>query len=465
MRHFVLISAGCAALLTGCGDKSAMPDNVAPAVAAIDIDGVNGADIAMRFEAVSRKTSDADAQSALQQLSLWDESDTVSWDMREGKSGDYVFTNLTLDMQDNSPPLTSGRVELIGLHLENGRAAAESLSIDDLKVEDEDAILTIANVLLADVDFGDFETLMQGSELDEATHLPNAGATAFTGFRLAVAHSPISESFENDFAVVAPNETTPKNEQEDVSADNGPNIAPSAQESIIATIESGAWADASSVEARDGFFDMDGLSVSFTDHGQDNRLTLDTAYAHGIIALQPIMEAAQARARGETLPDNLTLFPKEIMLQPIQGFGLTGFKLDSPEIEMALDAVTFSSEKRGNRLEGESRIKGFVITPGKDDDPSEDSFTNAMAELGYDALRFSGDAESRLDLKNDRLSSESSLVMQDGFELNLDVDYKGAVAMAELYSDMFNQLIRSDDNVEALATRFGMAQMGLTPAF
>jgi len=81
------------------------------------------------------RTVEADeAQIALEKIGLWEPSDTVSWDARNGKNGNYTFTNFSSTKNNDTAQVAN--LEISGLRLIDGdkvyydAVSATKLSID-----------------------------------------------------------------------------------------------------------------------------------------------------------------------------------------------------------------------------------------------------------------------------------------------------------------------------------------------
>lgn len=127
-------------IAAGCKSKKEGPDAVADAV--VSISQKSFGDIDNLLDVPKRKVSDAQAQTALKAMGIWEQSDWLTWDARSDNKGNYSYKNLVIK-NENGEDITAGKLEITGLHMVDDVPVADVLTFTDLKLEDDDFAMSI----------------------------------------------------------------------------------------------------------------------------------------------------------------------------------------------------------------------------------------------------------------------------------------------------------------------------------
>lgn len=130
-------------------DKGPSAENSTPG-AALGLKAPSDKVFAKHFDVPSRKVSDAEAQQALGELNLLEESgDALSWAKSSGKNGNYSYTDLMA--KDDDGQLTIAKAELVGVHMDGETATFDRADFSGIKIYDqaEDVTVTMETLSVA----------------------------------------------------------------------------------------------------------------------------------------------------------------------------------------------------------------------------------------------------------------------------------------------------------------------------
>lgn len=127
-------------IAAGCKSKKEGPDAIADAV--VSVSQKSFGDIDNVLKAPKRKVSDAQAETVLKSMGIWEQSDWLTWDARSGDQGNYSFKNVVIKSGEGED-ITAGKLELSGLHMVGDVPVADVLTFTDLKMTDDEFAMTV----------------------------------------------------------------------------------------------------------------------------------------------------------------------------------------------------------------------------------------------------------------------------------------------------------------------------------
>lgn len=131
----------------GCSPKDKGPDaQISVEAAPLGLTAPDEKVFAHHFEVPKRNTADTDAATALKGLGL-DTEGVMSWETKTGEAGNYVYTSLGAQSDDNE--VTIGRAELIGVRTEGEEATFDRANFKDMIIKGDDVNLEIRAMSIA----------------------------------------------------------------------------------------------------------------------------------------------------------------------------------------------------------------------------------------------------------------------------------------------------------------------------
>ena len=122
-------------------DKGPSAEKSAPA-AALGLKAPSDKVFAKHFDVPSRKVTDSEAEQALAELNLLEESgEALSWAKSSGKNGNYSYTDLTA--KDDDGQVTIAKAELVGVHMDGDVATFDRADFSGIKIYDESEDVTV----------------------------------------------------------------------------------------------------------------------------------------------------------------------------------------------------------------------------------------------------------------------------------------------------------------------------------
>ncbi len=375
-------------ILGGCGKKDK---------------GDSGKTSAKIEKVASRKVNDAEASKALGLMGL-DESGTgnFSWAGRKGNGGNYTFSNLTSDTdEDNSGTL--GTMALKGVHMEGDQAVFDQITFDDFVTTGKDG---------EKVTFKNF-TLTEPSP---------ALAAAFT--RAFKGDDDAFDNMEGDVSFKAMSFSGLKVDDEDGVF-------------TMDTLKMGTSKD------KTGYFTLNDLNMDMKDDGKAIKMNLGSIDVTGV-NLEKYKGIFAAAMKDEDVSEETM---KKLMSSmnaynpDYKDFSLNDFSMDVAGMKINLDRMSGKADKKGGKIVMTSSMSPLTITPpGETEDRDLKKFVESLSVMGYDKLELTMEQNSVIDEKTDTMTVKDSYIqLKDGFKLSFDYDMVGYKAFMEKAASMQGQ--------------------------
>ena len=505
MRGAAALATGAALGLGACSDVADLPD----AVALIDVDGVKPKDIAKRFVPEATQVSETEMQAALDMMRQ--NEIPVSWETAEFGDNRVTLSGLeTVGMRVD-------RLTLQGLRLgETGglqTIAYDAFEAENTEIIFEDYVRNLEEVLgeelmgeespfgltggdrvpdkPSDIEIAEMEipppdsapegTPTDAGDVDDALEDAETSADSevevfdlnpplkLARIRIASSYgvegmSPVGEeAVEAMVAMMESGQLTRLPTKLGPFVMSGVSFIDEA-DTTVASLESVAFAD-SEPGTRNGFFDMDGLEVSWNEMTSHevipHAVTLEEVSAAGFPALGRMMDGLMAfsarmaalEESGEMPLGDPIAFDREAVLDglllPYRHFAVKSLDYSGP-FKLTMPALSYAADRKRDRITVETRMD---LTVDASDSEAEvrDSFMDVLDDDSFDLnLGYT----TRLDVAEDSMVQVGRASMPGGFSLDYEYGAEGYVVLMELYADMMEALMSSSDPEKALG---GMA--------
>lgn len=369
-------------LFGGCKDKDANnPKKASNAIVKVE----------------TRKVNEAEAQKALQALSLAESgSGNFQWADKSGSAGNYVYTDVTLK-GEKGKPLHVGKMEIKGVHMQDEKAVFDKAAFYDMNIEDDDAVVKIDKLTLIKPSPTLANELARAFSGDENAFENVEGDISFGGFELAGL---------------------------DVKADDG-NMK-------LKNLEFG--------EAKDktGVFTLSSLEFDGQGKGDNVKFSLDSVQVHGanIQKYKGLFSAAMKESKeGKVSEDAMKQFMSGMNpYDPdFKDFSIRGLHIAGDGMQIKLDSYEGKADRKGDKIYMSTKMSPLTIAPSKDTKNKDiQKMAEALETLGYESLDFTMGGTSVIDAANDNMKSDDTyLELKDGFRLSYNYDLDGYKAFVQ----------------------------------
>lgn len=370
-------------VLSGCGDKNKSKTTKAE----------------VKFEKIApRKVDEAQATEALTALSLNNSGSGVfTWGDKSGSAGNYTFTDVVIKGEKkNDEPVKVGKLELSGAHMQGEKVAFDSITFNEMSVEDDDANIAVKRIEL----------------IKPSPDLSNELARAFSGDDEAF------EDFSGDIGIGG----------FDMA---GLNI--NADDEGTITMDKLMFGEA---KDKSGVFAMKNLKMDINEDAHV-KLNLDSIDVVGFNIKKYkgfIEESMKAENSGEEVGEEAM---KKIMasLNPYapdyDSVSLKNFNADIDGLTIDIASVDANTSTKGGKTTITQSTSPIIVTPPvQPTDRGMKEFADALTEMGYEKLVFRSSQKSVLDEETDSMKVvDSYFEMDEGFKLSYDYNISGVKEM------------------------------------
>ena len=404
LRKTLLVSIAATAtasllLVGGCAPKDKGPDaQISVEAPPLGLSAPDEKIFARHFEVPKRDVSEEDAEKALEILGLQSEG-VMSWDGKSGEAGNYVYTSLGAQAEENE--ITIGRAELIGVRTEGEEATFDRANFKDMLIKGDDINFKISAMSVARPTPKMAQAIMKALQTNEGFDDLN---------------QKIDMDVDMSFGALSLDEIT-------ITAPE-----------LEGEIDQIVWGVDSETELGDGKVGAVNLTFNGT---RDTKGTSSTPS-------KLIFSGASARAV------NTQTFGSFSNMEGVGGLSQILGRMNAytkPYENYTIGKGAFESETLTlsfDGFEGEATEKGGVTTITQVGKPIKFSFEKApdnpqgaqayqtLKQLGFDEVSLRTSQTQVLDKNNDTMRVEDGLVeMADGFRLNYTYEAEGLSAMKE----------------------------------
>ncbi len=396
-------------------DKGPSAEKSAPA-SELELKSPSRKAFAKHFDVPSRKVSEAEANEALQGLSLLESSnENLSWKKSTGKAGNYKYTALTAKSDEGD--LTIESAELFGVHMEGETATFDRADFSGIKMfsKEDNVTVTVANMSMA-------------------RPTPDMAKSIIASI------SNIQGVDDLDIEM--------KDEDLGFGALSLDDVNVSSEE-LNGGLDHIIWGEDESTGLTDIL--IDGVNFNFeSKQGESGELKLDEFSATGL---------RSSLLKGVGAPTSM-----------MSKFGSVGKNFDEVKLEnLSFDSSVFAVNTNGfagkaTEKDGVTTIKQVSepFTIKLKDAPNSPQAKQAFAmvkELGFEELVFESSQTQIIDSNKDTITVKDGLVsMKDGF--NLDYNYS-ASGLGEFQSKINDKQSSSDTEAAMQALTLNGMQLRL----
>ena len=363
-------------MLGGCGkDKPAKTKtaNIEKAIAKID----------------TRKVDNAEAEKALSALSLNESgSGALSWASRDGKAGNYTYSDVTVDGDDEAD-IKISQVKLFGAHMDGEQASFDKIELNGFTVatEKDDG----------DVSFGNISLVKPSPAL-------SAGIA-----KMLSGDEDAFDDMEGDISFQAASFSDMKIKSEDGNFS-------------IKNMALGTAKD------KTGMFTLSDLKMDIKDDKDDIKMSLGSIEVTGANMEKYkgfFTEAMNGGGDEEAIAKIMqSMNPYDPDFSTIS---LKDFDMNIEGLAATLKSYSAQASKKNGVVTISQKMSPLSIIPPKDSkDKDMKEFAEVLSTMGYDRLEFTMGGKSVLDEKADNMKTHDTYIeLRDGFRFSYDFDIDG----------------------------------------
>lgn len=315
--------------------------------------------------------------------------DGLTWEDRKGSNGNYTYTNLTIDPQDDDDEsvVTIGTLTLSNVGMIDAAPTFGSMKAEGLRITDEDTLMQIERMSMTDPTP---ETAMAMTKILSGFTDLDISDDSNIGFG-ELTLSKISASSSQDGGSM----TIGSINMEDVDKNYAKSV--SLKDLEMLTNEGGV---------------------------QDGRIALASLEMNGVdLASYSDMEGAAALDPAKSMDRIAGMNPYK---PGVENLTLSGLEFKIAGMSGGMDSATRRSKTRGGVTVVTQDMSPLTLTP----QAGAQGPGQMLRAMGYETLTLTGKSVMELDEANDRLSvKENYLKLNDGFNLSFDYDVTGYAKM------------------------------------
>ncbi len=383
-------------VMGGCNAKDKGEDaQISVAAAPLGLKAKDEKDFQRYFDVKPRKTDEAQAQKALESLSLAKKGE-MSWASKSGENGNYAYKDLGAKTENGT--LMIGKAQLFGVHMEGDEASFDRADFQGIKIESEEAVVDIASVSIANpspkMAQAIINALQNGDEEDFDIDVEDDDRFTLGAFSV------------NDVTVKA--------------------------DQASGTIDHVIWGSDDQTDLGDGKVG----EVNFTITGDDDvvsTLSFEGASARGV-NLAPYKNMTQdlnSVGMGQTMGLGSMLGQMNLYAKPYDDMTIGKFDFSNDMLSLLFEGFEGQAKESGGVTKITQIAKpmtfSFLIEP---DTPQGKQAYTMLKELGFDTMSFTSSQTQVLDKNKDMMAIENGLLeMKDSFTLNYAYEAEGLNAM------------------------------------